>query len=181
MILYNFTYFSHMFSNYILSTEHNEKANQLRAALKEKEICLKAVTTNLNAVESRLATNTQSSEKLMGEVEALHTELEQTKAQLESIKQDYHSAMEEQATIRERACEEAQQMIIEKVERQFEERNAMYKELKRSYEESNSKVSVLERDLRFATKETNELRKRLEAREADLKDELAQAKAGKYR
>ena len=89
--------------------------------------------------------------------------------------------MEEQIILRDQACEEAQRKIIEKVEKQFDERNAMYKELKRTLDESNSKVSILERDLRFAKKESDELKKRFEAREADLKDELAQAKAGTFR
>jgi hypothetical protein len=38
---------------------------------------------------------------------------------------------------------------------------------------------VLERDLRFAKKELEEMKRRHEAREADLKDELAQSKAGR--
>mmetsp|Transcript_42497 Transcript_42497/g.102367 ORF Transcript_42497/g.102367 Transcript_42497/m.102367 type:complete len:1166 (-) Transcript_42497:90-3587(-) len=161
----------------MVEAEQNEKAKKLQELVKEKELCLSALSSNLADSESRFSTARSHSERLENDVEQLRRELEHTKSELISCKLEHDRAMEEQVVLRDQTCEEAQRKIIEKVEKQFDERNAMYKELKRTLDESNSKVSILERDLRFAKKESDELKKRFEAREADLKDELAQAKA----
>ena len=67
--------------------------------------------------------------------------------------------------------------MIALAEGQLAERNQYYQALKRELDNSQSKTSVLERDLRFAKKEMDEMGKRHDAREADLRDELAQSKA----
>ena len=78
----------------------------------------------------------------------------------------------------DKACDEAREETIVLAEKQLEDRQDLYKAIKKELDNAHSKISVLERDLRFSKKETEEMNRRHEGLEADLRDELAQTKAG---
>mmetsp|Transcript_23063 Transcript_23063/g.24573 ORF Transcript_23063/g.24573 Transcript_23063/m.24573 type:complete len:174 (+) Transcript_23063:966-1487(+) len=85
--------------------------------------------------------------------------------------------IDDQIILREKACNEAREEMIEMAEKQLDERQEYYKTIKKELDNAQSKISVLDRDLRFTKKELDEMSRRHQACEADLKDELAQAKA----
>jgi hypothetical protein len=168
----------------LVEAEHNERYHKLQLVVKEKDTVISAMGSQLADSESKYAGTSKKLNLLSQEVEALKILLQEATADVEASRQeimklseDHLLAMKNEAVLREKACEEAREEMIQRAEKQFEERQEMYKTLKNQFNNSTSKISVLERDLRFAKKETEELKKRQEGREADLRDELAQSKA----
>jgi chromosome segregation ATPase len=169
----------------LVEAENVEKMRRLEEALKDKETVISAIGSQLAESESRCNTLSESLHELRAEAKKLKEELQKNISEKESMEQEiirlmekHRRDIEDQNALTEKAVQEAANEIRIQAQAQFNERNETYRRLKATYDESTSKISVLERDLRFAKKELDELKKRHEAREADLKDELAQAKAG---
>ena len=169
----------------LVEAENVEKMRKFEEALKDKETVISAIGSQLAESESRFDASSKSLDQLRIEARQLKEDLQTMKSEKQAKEQEivkliekHQQDIEEQNALTERAVQEAANEIRTQAQAQFNERNEMYRRLKATYDEATSKISVLERDLRFAKKELDELKKRHEAREADLKDELAQAKAG---
>lgn len=170
----------------LVEAEHVDRFQKLQVVVGEKETVISAMGSQLADSESRCVTTSKKLELLNKEVERLNsalavatTEVGARRQEILELTEKHAIASENHVLLREKACEEAREEMIERAEKQFEERQEMYRTLKNRFDNSTSMISVLERDLRFAKKETEELKKRKEGREADLLDEIAQGKAGK--
>jgi chromosome segregation ATPase len=169
----------------LVEAENVEKLRKFEEALKDKETVISAIGSQLAESESRFNASSESLDQLRIEARQLKEDLQTMKSEKQAKEQEiikliekHQQDIEEHTALTEKAVQEAANEIRSQAQAQFNERNEMYRRLKATYDEATSKISVLERDLRFAKKELDEVKKRHEAREADLKDELAQTKAG---
>jgi chromosome segregation ATPase len=169
----------------LVEAENVEKMRKYEEALKDKETVICAIGSQLAESESRFNASSESLDQLRIEARQLKEDLQTMKSEKQAKEQEiikliekHQQDIEEHTALTEKAVQEAANEIRSQAQAQFNERNEMYRRLKSTYDEATSKISVLERDLRFAKKELDEVKKRHEAREADLKDELAQTKAG---
>lgn len=160
------------------------EAETANAAVKDKDAVITALGSQLAESEARSASVSKQYEALKQEVESLRNDLNilslsnETKQQeIIDLVDQHNKEIEEQIALREGAYNEAHEEVSALAEQQFAERQKLYHNVKRSLDDAQSKISLLERDLRFATKELEEMGRRHEAREADLRDELAQSKA----
>jgi len=168
----------------LFEAEATQRLKNAQAAVSEKDAVITALGSQFAESESRCATSSKEYGILKEEVEALRSDLEivtsaneLSQNNISSLIERHKKEIEEQISLREGACNEAREEMIALAEGQLAERQEYYQALKRELDNALSKISVLERDLRFAKKELEEMNKRQEAREADLKDELAQSKA----
>jgi chromosome segregation ATPase len=159
----------------LVEAENSERVRKLQDDLKAKDTVIAAMGSQLADYESRFTKVGESQESLRKEVETLREEVQKAQVEADAKRQEIARINEEH----QRAIDEAVDEVATKAEKQFEERNQRWRVLKSNFDEQTSKISVLERDLRLANKERDELQRTHEAREADLKDELAQARAGK--
>ena len=168
----------------LIEAEANQRFQSAQANVTEKDAVISALGSQLAAAESRVESTSKEYEALKKEIDSLRSDLavvtatnENSEKEITKLIEQHEKEMEEQVALRESACNEAREEMIALAEGQLAERNQYYQALKRELDNSQSKTSVLERDLRFAKKEMDEMGKRHEAREADLRDELAQSKA----
>jgi hypothetical protein len=157
----------------LFEAENEENIRKLQESLKDKEAVISAMGSQLAEAESRFSTTIENQQLLHSKIEDLQGDLKKAKEEKAATEQE----ITKQIILKEKAIEDVANELTAKAEEQFEERNELYRVLKKKFDEATSKISILERDVRFAKKELDELKKRQEAREADLKDELAQAKA----
>lgn len=157
----------------LFEAENMENIRKLQESLKEKETVISAMGSQLAESEARVASSSDSETLKQRRIEELEGELQKA-VEAKSRKEQ---ELADQVILKQKAIEEVANELTAKAEKQFEERNELYRVLKKKFDEATSHISVLERDIRFATKEVGELKKRHEAREGDLKDELAQTKA----
>ncbi|KAG7353341.1 hypothetical protein IV203_009395 [Nitzschia inconspicua] len=157
----------------LIEAENIEHIRKLQESLKDKDTVISAMGSQLAESESRFSASNDNQNMQQRKIEQLEESL--NKAIEEKVAKERELA--NQLVLKEQAIEDVANELTSRAERQFEERNELYRVLKKKFDEATSKVSVLERDLRFATKEVEELKHRHEAREADLRDELAQMKA----
>ena len=116
-------------------------------------------------------------ESLRSDLEVVSSSNDARENEIASLIERHSKEMDNEIASREKACEEAREEMIALAEKQLDERQEYYQALKKELDNALSKILVLERDLRLATKESEESRRRHEAREADIRDELAQSKA----
>jgi DNA repair exonuclease SbcCD ATPase subunit len=157
----------------LFEAENVENIRKLQESLKDKEAVISAMGSQLAEAESRFASTIENQHLLQCKIKELQEDLRKANDEKAAKEQE----VTEQIVLKEKAIEDVANELTAKAEKQFEERNELYRVLKKKFDEATSKISILERDTRFAKKELDELKKRHEAREADLKDELAQAKA----
>ena len=169
----------------LIEAEAAQRFKNAESTVTEKDAVITALGSQLAESESRVASTSKEYETLKEEIEYLRSDLEVVTASYESSQKEIGALIErhekevaDQIALRESACNEAREEMIALAEGQLAERQEYYQALKRELDNAQSKISVLERDLRFATKEMDEMGKRHDAREADLRDELAQSKAG---
>ena len=170
----------------LVEAEHREKFSEKEKMLLEKEAVIAALGSQLAEAQTRLSTTSESQEGLENELKSLREQLGESKADVNEKAEDinrmlaeHQKALEEQDVLREQAVYDAEQEMIKKAEVQFKERNEHYKQLKHKFDETVSKIATMEAEITRAKKEADEARKRKEAIEIDLADELAQAKKGK--
>lgn len=168
----------------LIEAETKERLKNAVEFVTEKESVISALGSQLAEQESRVASTSKERETLKQEIESLRNDLQAVSASNESSQQEitalierHEKEMQDQIELRENACNEAREEMIALAEEQLAERQQYYQAVKRELDNAQSRISVLERDLRFARKEMEEMGKRHDAREADLKDELAQSKA----
>ncbi len=168
----------------LIEGEVTQRYQTALASVTEKDAVISALGSQLAAAESRVESTSQEYEALKKEIDSLRSDLEVVTATNENSEKEiaklieqHEKEIEKQVALRESACNEAREEMIALAEGQLAERQQYYQALKRELDNSQSKTSVLERDLRFAKKEMDEMGKRHDAREADLRDELAQSKA----
>lgn len=157
----------------LFEAENVANMKKLKESLKEKETVISAMGKQLADSEGRTTEANESQKTFRSRIDELENDVSKLKAQLQAAEEE----LADQVVLKEKAIEDVANELTTKAQKQFEERNVLYRGLKKKFDEATSKVSVLERDLRFAKKELDEAKKRHEAREADLKDELAQSKA----
>ena len=168
----------------LIEAETTQRFKNAEAAVKEKDAVIAALGSQLAESESRSAAMNKEYETLKEVLESLRSDLEVVSSsndarenEIASLIERHSKEMDNEIASREKACEEAREEMIALAEKQLDERQEYYQALKRELDNALSKISVLERDLRLATKESEESRRRHEAREADIRDELAQSKA----
>lgn len=168
----------------LIEAEAAQRFKNAETAVTEKDAVITALGSQVAESESRSAATSKEYEVLNQEIESLRSDLEIVSAANEERQKEVTNLIErhkkeiaDQISMREGACNEAREEMIALAEGQLAERQEYYQALKRELDNAQSKISVLERDLRFATKELEEMGRRHEAREADLRDELAQSKA----
>eukprot|EP00531_Pseudo-nitzschia_arenysensis_P017052 CAMPEP_0116121928 /NCGR_PEP_ID=MMETSP0329-20121206/3950_1 /TAXON_ID=697910 /ORGANISM="Pseudo-nitzschia arenysensis, Strain B593" /LENGTH=1201 /DNA_ID=CAMNT_0003615757 /DNA_START=180 /DNA_END=3785 /DNA_ORIENTATION=- len=168
----------------LIEAEAAQRFKNAEATVTEKDSVITVLGSQLAESESRAASTFKEFESLKEEVESLRSDLEVVTSSNEASKREitklvdrHEKEIEEQVELREAACNEAREEMIALAEGQLAERQEYYQALKRELDNAQSKISMLERDMRFATKEMEEMGKRNDAREADLRDELAQSKA----
>ena len=168
----------------LIEAETTQRFKNAEAAVKEKDAVIAALGSQLAESESRSAAMNKEYETLKEVLESLRSDLEVVSSsndarenEIASLIERHSKEMDNEIASREKACEEAREEMIALAEKQLDERQEYYQALKRELDNALSKISVLERDLRLATKESEESRRRHEAREADMRDELAQSKA----
>ena len=161
----------------LIEAEAVERCKNAENTVKDKD----AVIT---AMGYQLAESSQQHDMLKKEIEPLRIDLEKMKAENKTNLQEiakliaqHSKEIEDQIVLRENACNEAREEMIEMAEKQLEDRQEYYRTIKKELDNAQSRISVLDRDLRFTKKELEEMSTRYEAREADLKDEIAQARA----
>jgi chromosome segregation ATPase len=157
----------------LFEAENVENIRKLQESLKEKETVISAMGSQLAESESRCSNSSETQSLQQRRIQELEEELKKAHGEKAAREQE----LTDQIILREKAIGDVANELTAKAEKQFEERNELYRVLKKKFDEATSKISVLERDLRFAKKELEEVKKRHEASEADLKDELAQSKA----
>lgn len=157
----------------LFEAESVEKSRKLQESLKEKETVISAMGKQLADAESRHGVASENEKALRSKIDVLQMDLSKLKTELRASENE----LADQVVLKEKAVEDMKTELTNTAQEQFKERNAMYRTLKKKFDEATSKVVVLERELRLAKKELDEAKKRHEAREADLKDELALAKA----
>jgi len=168
----------------LIEAEAAQRFKNAEAAVTEKDAVIMALGAQVAESESRVAVTSKEDEVLREEIESLRSDLEVITAsnevkqkEITTLIERHDKEIEDQIPLRERACNEAREEMIALAEGQLAERQEYYQALKRELDNAQSRISVLERDLRFATKELEEMGRRHEASEADLRDELAQSKA----
>ena len=171
----------------LIEAEAALRFKNAEATVSEKDSVITVLGSQLAESESRAVSTFKEYESLKKEIESLRSDLEVVTASNEAsqreiakLVQRHEKEIEEQIELREEACNEAREEMIALAEGQLAERQEYYQALKRKLDTALSKISVLERDLRLASKEMEEMGKRHDAREADLRDELAQSKAGMF-
>ena len=169
----------------LVEAENNERYKKKEKMVEEKDAVISALGSQLAEAQSRLGATAESQEAMSKDLESLREQLEEAKLAItvrdqerEKILSECKKSVEQEGQVRDKMIEEAREEMIQRAEIQFEERNAMYKNLKHEFDGAKAKVTGLERELRSSRKEIEETRKLHEAKEADLVDELAQAKAG---
>jgi hypothetical protein len=171
----------------LIEAEAAQRFKNAEAAVTEKDAVITALGAQVAESESRVAVTSKEYEVLKEEIKSLRSDLEVITASNEVKQKEittliarHDKEIEDQIALRERACNDAREEMISLAEEQLAERQEYYQALKRELDNAQSRISVLERDLRFATKELEEMGRRHEASEADLRDELAQSKAGRF-
>jgi chromosome segregation ATPase len=157
----------------LFEAENVENMRKLRDSLKEKETVISAMGKQLADAEDWSTKANENEKALRSKIEMLEQDVSKLKSQLQVAEEE----LADQIVLKEKSIEDVANELTMKAQKQFKERNELYRGLKKKFDEATSKVSILDRDLRFAKKELDEAKKRHEAREADLKDELAQSKA----
>lgn len=168
----------------LIEAEAAQRFQSAQENLNEKDAVITALGSQLAVSEAKVASTSQQYEALKKEIDSLRNDLlvvtasnESSEKEIAKLIQQHEKEIEEQVALRESACNEAREEMIALAEGQLAERNQYYQALKKELDNSQSKTAVLERDLRFTKKELDEIGKRHDAREADLRDELAQCKA----
>jgi len=168
----------------LIEAEANQRCGAAEHAVEEKDAVITALGSQLADSESRAATATrkyevlkQEFESLRGDVEVINASNEESQMRIVELIGQHNREMEDQIALREEACNEAREEMIALAEGQLAERQQIYQALKRELDNAQSKISVLERDLRFATKELEEMSRRHDGQHADLRDDLAQCRA----
>jgi hypothetical protein len=161
----------------LIEAEAVERCKKAENAVKDKDAVIAAMGY-------QLAESSQQHDMLKNEIEPLRIDLEKMKAENKTNLQEitkliaqHSKEIEDQVVLRDNACNEAREEMIEMAEKQLEDRQGYYRTIKKELDNAQSRISVLDRDLRLTKKELEEMSTRHEAREADLKDEIAQARA----
>mmetsp|Transcript_10541 Transcript_10541/g.25447 ORF Transcript_10541/g.25447 Transcript_10541/m.25447 type:complete len:1382 (+) Transcript_10541:195-4340(+) len=164
--------------------EHEEKFKEKDKILKEKDAVISALGSQLAEAQSRLNELSESSAGLESELEIMKREIAAARTEAENSKQDvillmedHDKEMERQAVLREEACEEAREEMIQRAEVRYEEANQLFRNLKKRFDEANGKIAGLEGELKSAKKQSDDLKRKQDAQERQLREDLAQAKA----
>eukprot|EP00339_Tiarina_fusa_P025778 CAMPEP_0117019248 /NCGR_PEP_ID=MMETSP0472-20121206/14802_1 /TAXON_ID=693140 ORGANISM="Tiarina fusus, Strain LIS" /NCGR_SAMPLE_ID=MMETSP0472 /ASSEMBLY_ACC=CAM_ASM_000603 /LENGTH=1356 /DNA_ID=CAMNT_0004724175 /DNA_START=96 /DNA_END=4166 /DNA_ORIENTATION=+ len=168
----------------LVEAEHREKSLQQEQVIHGKDAVISALGSQLAEAQSRLAAVTEGQESIQKELENLTEQLNISRAETAARNEDinrllaeHRQSMEDQEILREQACVEAKEEMIKMAEVQFEQRNQHYKKLKQEFDNAVSKIAALEAELKVSKTEAAEARRRQEALEIEMADELAQAKA----
>ena len=161
----------------LIEAEANERNKKLESAVKEKDTVIAAMGSQIAESSQHNDTMKQKIASLQNNLETMKVENHASRQEISNLKAQHSKEIDDQTVLREKACDDAREEVIEMAQKQLDERNEYYKTIKKELDNSQSKSSVLETDLRLTKKEVEELSTRYEAREAGLKDELAQTKA----
>jgi chromosome segregation ATPase len=167
--------------------KNNDNDNDNDTLIQEKDAVISALGSQLAQAEKRSEVTNATQGIMTKQMESLQQELQESKAEIASTQQemdhllaDHKRAMEEELVLRQKLCEEAREEMIQRAEVQFEQVNGTYKKLKHEFDHVVSNNSDLERELKLTKKKAEDMKNQQEAREVDLADELAEAKAGTY-
>jgi len=161
----------------LIEAEADERCKNTENAVKNKDAVIAAMGSQLAESTQQHDMLRQKIEPLRNELEAMNVENRASQQKISKLIMQHSKEIDDQIILREKACNEAREEMIEMAEKQLDERQEYYKTIKKELDNAQSKISVLDRDLRFTKKELDEMSRRHQACEADLKDELAQAKA----
>lgn len=168
----------------LIEAEHNQRFNEKEKQVAEKDTVISALGSQLAEAQSRYAEMCESSVGLEADLDTLRNDIKEARAETESGKQDivrlvaeHQKALEHEVVLREEACAQAREEMIQRAEVRYGEANKLFRNLKQKFDEANVKIADLEKSINLTTKQSEETKRRLEAQERELRDELAQSKA----
>jgi len=168
----------------LIEAENEDKMKKMILLVKEKETVITALGQQLVDAEDKLITNVAEKERLSERLQILDEELAMAKDETESKTKEVKRLIaeraimaEEEAILREQACADAREEMIQRAEIQFEELNSTYKKLKSKFDEATGRIVVMERDIEHAHRNAEQIQREKEATEVELSNQVAQAKA----
>ncbi|CAJ1938936.1 unnamed protein product [Cylindrotheca closterium] len=164
--------------------EHEEKFKEKDKVIKDKDAVISALGSQLADVQNRLNEMSESTSGLENKLENMKKEIATSRAEAETSKQDiillmedHDKEMERQAVLREEACDEAREEMIQRAEVRYDEANQLFRNLKKRFDEANGRIADLEGELKSAKKQSDDFKRKQDAQERQLREDLAQAKA----
>jgi len=168
----------------LVEAEHQQRMNVKERSISDKDAVISALGSQLAEIQATVNQSKDDHDAIHQQMESIQAELiearsdaQNKKQEMELLKTHHERIIQDTLAQRNQAIEQAREEVIERVQVQFEERNAMYKELKHGYDDVVARKSELEHQLQSAEKLATDARKESHAREMDLADQLAQAKA----
>jgi hypothetical protein len=161
----------------LVEAEQNTKMVDQEKAAMEKDAIISALGTQLADANTRTATmDSLEADLANAQLEAKH-EKERVTRELDSMKATYEQYVTEAEELKERACDDAREEMIERAEIQFRQANDLYVKLKKQYDASKIKVEKVNGELEVARMELDLVMRSKEESEAELRSELANIKA----
>jgi hypothetical protein len=165
----------------LLESEQTEKFTKKDEIIADKEKIVDSLTEELAEATAR-ADAAEESEKKIDELaeEAVKAQEEVSKLmeELESLRVAHEEYIAEAEELREQACDEAREEMIERAEIQFRQANELYVKLKKQYDSQKAKVDRLDGELKDTRRRMDSLAAEKSDMEVSLRAEVAHAHAG---
>ena len=164
----------------LVEAEHLEKVSSKEKVAEQKDEIITALSNQLSEALDRMKSlegSSKSASALQEDLRQAQGKIESLTSELEKHKQLHEDFLTESNELREKACDEAREEMIERAEGQFRQANELYVKLKKQYDASKGKVEKLSKELKEEKSKVETMMREREEAEAGLRAELAELKA----